>query len=65
LQLSQANTKGTQLVLFGATMNVLKIAMSNFIFEYCKLFPNSQLELDKNASAKMAAENWVRTGQEV
>lgn len=46
-------------------MNVLKIAMSNFIFEYCKLFPNSQLELDKNASAKMAAENWVRTGQEV
>ncbi|MCK4385887.1 MAG: hypothetical protein KAW16_09565 [candidate division Zixibacteria bacterium] len=65
LQLSQANTKGTQLVLLGATTNVLKIAMSNFIFEYCKLFPNSQLELDKNASAKMAAEDWVRTGQEV
>lgn len=65
LQLSQANTRETQLTLFAATMEVMKIAMSNFIFEYCNLFPKSVLELNKNAKAKMAAEDWVRVGQEV
>jgi hypothetical protein len=65
LQLSQANTRETQLVLFGATMGVIKIAMSNFIFEYCELFPNSRLKLDKNVEAKIAAENWLHIGQEV
>jgi hypothetical protein len=65
LQLSQANTRETQLALFAGTMGVIKIAMSNFIFEYCKLFPKSVLELNKNAKAKMAAEDWVRVGQEV
>jgi len=65
LQLSQANTRETQSVLFAATMGVIKIAMSNFIFEYCELFPNSRLELDKNAEAKIAAENWLHIGQKV
>ena len=65
LQLSQANTRETQLALFAGTMGVIKIAMSNFIFEYCKLFPKSVLELNKNAEAQMAAEDWVRVGQEV
>lgn len=65
LQLSQADTRDKQLGLFDVTMEVIKIAMSNFIFEYCKLFPKSVLELNKNAEAQMAAEDWVRVGQEV
>jgi hypothetical protein len=65
LQLSQANTRETQSALFAGTMGVMKIAMSNFIFEYCELFPNSRLELDKNVESKMAAEDWLRVGQEV
>ncbi len=64
LQLSQANTAQVQSALFAGTVGVIKIAMSNFIFEYCKLFPNSKLELNKNAEAKMAAEDWIRIGKE-
>lgn len=65
LQLSQADTREKQLQLFDVTMEVVKIAMSNLIFEYCELFPTSRSELDKNAEAKMAAEDWLYIGQEL
>ena len=65
LQLSQADTPDKKAILFGATMGVLKIAMSNLIFEYCKLFPKSKEEIDKHEQAKMIAENWIEIGQKV
>jgi len=63
LQLSQANTRAQQMGLIAGPMGVIKTAMSNFIFEYCELFPNSKSELNRDAEAKRVAENWVWIGR--
>jgi hypothetical protein len=63
MQIKHARTPRQQLDLLAGTMGVIKIAMANFIFEYCRLFPNSLLELEKNAEAKRVAEDWLWIGQ--
>ncbi|MGB3091634.1 MAG: DUF5677 domain-containing protein [Candidatus Zixiibacteriota bacterium] len=65
LQVGVARTAETQSALFSGSMGVIKIAISNLILEYCRLFPKSGLELskDENTAAKITAENWVWIGR--
>ena len=63
MQIYKAKTREQQLDLIPAAMGVIKTTMSNFIFEYCNLFPNSSLELEKNVEAKKVAEDLLWIGQ--
>jgi hypothetical protein len=63
MQTYKAKTREQQLDLIPAARGVIKTTMSNFIFEYCNLFPNSSLELEKNVEAKKVAEDLLWIGQ--
>jgi hypothetical protein len=63
LFIDRANTRDRQRGLFDVTLDVMKIAMSFFIFEYSSLFPDSKEELEKNRQAKDSADSWLDVGR--
>lgn len=64
LQIRQAKTKEIQKKLFAGSMGMIKIAIANMIFSYCKVFPKSKKVLERNPQITKIAQVWVNIGQQ-